>query len=128
LDRADEDLLAGRLILAGQMPTYDLVGFHAQQAAEKALKAVLVRHGVRFDKTHDLGQLLEQVEPVAPGTAATLAEAEELTAHAIGARYPGREPPLDRQEAASRLAVPSAVLAHVRGLLQPYLEAGRPPG
>jgi len=110
------------------MPTYDLVGFHAQQTAEKALKALLVRHGVRFDKTHDLGQLLEQAEPVAPGTAETLAEAEELTAHAVGARYPGREPPLDREEAARQLAVANAVLAHVRALLQPYLEAGRPPG
>ena len=109
------------------MPTYDLVGFHAQQAAEKALKALLVRHGIRFDKTHDLGQLLQQVEPVAPGTAAALADAEELTAHAVGARYPGREPPLDREEAARRLAVANAVLAHVRALLQPYLE-GRPPG
>ena len=109
------------------MPTYDLVGFHAQQAAEKALKALLVRHGTRFDKTHDLGQLLQQVEPVAPGTAASLAEAEELTAHAVGARYLGREPPLDREEAARRLAIANAVLAHVRTLLQPYLE-GRPPG
>jgi HEPN domain-containing protein len=108
------------------MPTYDLVGFHAQQAAEKALKALLVRHGIRFGKTHDLGQLLEQVEPVAPGTAATLAEAEGLTTHAVGARYPGREPPLDREEAAQRLAVANAVLAHVRTLLLPYLEAGRP--
>ena len=110
------------------MPTYDLVGFHAQQAAEKSLKALLVRHGVRFDKTHDLGQLIEQVEPLAPGTAATLAEAEELTAHAVGARYPGGDPPLDREEAARRLAVADAVLAHVRARLQPYLDAGRPAG
>jgi HEPN domain-containing protein len=110
------------------MPTYDLVGFHAQQTAEKALKALLVRHGVRFDRTHDLGQLLGQAEPVAPGTAETLAEAEELTAHAVSTRYPGREPPLDRQEAARWLAVADAVLTRVRALLQPYLDAGRPPG
>jgi len=110
------------------MPTYDLVGFHAQQAAEKALKALLVRHGIRFDKTHDVGRLLQQADPVVPGTASTLAEAEELTAHAVGTRYPGREPPLDREEAARRLAIANAVLAHVRALLQPYREAGRPAG
>jgi len=29
--------------------------FHAQQAAEKAIKAVLLEHEIRFPRTHDLG-------------------------------------------------------------------------
>ena len=32
----------------------DAVGFHAQQAVEKAMKAVLVLEGVAFPRTHDL--------------------------------------------------------------------------
>lgn len=110
------------------MPTYDLVAFHAQQAAEKALKALLVRHGVRFDKTHDIGTLLAQADPVAPGLAQTLREAEELTAHAVASRYPGQEPPLDRPEARERLGVALQVLTHVRTRLQTYLDAERPTG
>ncbi len=110
------------------MPTYDLVGFHAQQAAEKALKALLVRYGIRIDKTHDIGTLLTQAEPVAPGLAQTLRQAEELTAHAVASRYPGQEPPLDREEATARLSVGQEVLTHVRARLQDYLDAERPPG
>jgi HEPN domain-containing protein len=120
-------LLAAALIVGGDMPTYDLVGFHAQQAAEKALKALLVRYAIRFDRTHDLGALLALAEPVAPGIAQALHQAEELTVHAVGSRYPGQEPPLDRQEAKDRLGVAKDIVSHVRARLEPYLDAGRPP-
>jgi len=36
----------------------DPVGFHAQQAIEKALKVALTLNGVDFPKTHDLDFLL----------------------------------------------------------------------
>jgi HEPN domain-containing protein len=35
-----------------------LIAFHAQQAVEKAVKALLVKHQVDFPKTHDLEELL----------------------------------------------------------------------
>lgn len=126
LARADEDALAAGFILGGDMLTYDVVGFHAQQAVEKALKALLVRHAVRFDKTHDIGALLTQTEVVAPGISLTLVEAEELTVHAVSTRYPGQEPPLSKDEASQKLQVAKRALAHVRKLLDPYLAAGRP--
>ncbi|MCI0547163.1 MAG: HEPN domain-containing protein [Candidatus Rokubacteria bacterium] len=110
------------------MPSYDVVGFHAQQAAEKALKALLVRHAVRFDRTHDLGALLLQAESVAPGIAHTLRQAEELTVHAVSSRYPAQEPALGRAEARQRLAVANDVFTHVQALLRAYLDAGRPSG
>ena len=37
------------------------LAFHAQQAAEKALKAVLIERAVRFPRTHDLEALTELV-------------------------------------------------------------------
>ncbi len=39
-------------------PNYDAVCFHAQQCAEKYLKAQLQESGIRFGKTHDLTLLL----------------------------------------------------------------------
>jgi len=39
-----------------------IYGFHAQQAAEKLLKALLSVHAVRFPKTHDLHELLNLLE------------------------------------------------------------------
>ena len=128
LAKAEQDLLAGDLILKGAMPSYEAVGFHAQQAAEKALKALLIRHQVEFSKTHDLGELLRLAEPVASGLTEKLGAAEALTLYAVEARYPTEEPPVGRDEAARDLAVARRVLETLRELLKPYLDAGRPSG
>ena len=122
LAKADEDMLAAGALLDAAMPSYDPVGFHAQQAAEKALKALLVRHQVRFGKTHDMRGLLGVAERVAPGIGQQLAGVEALTPYAVDARYPGEDPPLGREDASARLDVARRVVAHVRTLLQAYLE------
>jgi len=36
----------------------EVVGFHAQQAVEKRLKSVLAERGIAFERTHNLGYLL----------------------------------------------------------------------
>jgi HEPN domain-containing protein len=128
LAKSEEDLFVSGLILNAEMTSYDTAGFHAQQAAEKALKALLVRHQVDFRHTHEIRELLALAEPVAPGIHAHLAAADTLTPYAVSARYPGRQPPLDKGEAVSQVEVARAVVAHVSGLLQPYLRAGPPVG
>jgi hypothetical protein len=52
LIKANEDLQASELLSKGALPA--LAAFHAQQAAEKALKAFLTWHDHDFLKTHDL--------------------------------------------------------------------------
>jgi HEPN domain-containing protein len=126
LAKAEEDLLVARAVLEHPLPSYDAVGFHAQQAAEKALKALLVRHQVRFAKSHEIKDLLLRAEAVAPGIRAALAEAEPLTSFAVAGRYPGGEPPLDQEGAARAVEVAGKVVNRVRELLGPYLDAGRP--
>lgn len=128
LASADSDLLAGKAILAASMPSYEAASFHAQQAAEKALKGLLVRHQVSFRKTHDLGELLQLAEPVAPGIFRALADAEGLTPHAVDSRYPTAGSPVDHDAAARDLALAERVCTHARGLLRDYLRAGHPPG
>lgn len=110
------------------MLSYRLVSFHAQQAAEKSLKALLIRHQVEFGRTHNLGELLRLAEPVAPGIDQTLSEARALTPYAVTARYPGEEPLPDRAEAGRHFTLARRVLEHIRALLKPYLDAGRPGG
>ena len=128
LAKSEEDLLVSGVILGAQMSSYDTAGFHAQQAAEKALKALLVRHQVDFRHTHEIQELLALAEAVAAGIHTRLAQAETLTPYAVDARYPGPQPPLDKGEAARQVDVARAVVAHVRGLLQSYLDAGPPTG
>lgn len=42
LEKAHEDLRAAEVLLKEQLDEYDSVGFHAQQAAEKFMKAFLL--------------------------------------------------------------------------------------
>jgi HEPN domain-containing protein len=63
--------------------------FDAQQAAEKAVKAVLVSKGRRFPKTHDLAELLDLVATTGTEVPPDVLEAKRLTPYAVAGRYPG---------------------------------------
>jgi HEPN domain-containing protein len=79
LNRARKDLVAGELLLKGAFEDYENVGFHAQQAAEKFIKAFLVCHQIEFSKTHNIALLTQLVAGVDPGLAKKLAGADALT-------------------------------------------------
>jgi len=70
-------------------PNYDAACFHAQQCAEKYLKARLCEVGAVFGKTHDLAALLEQVLDVEPGWEACREDLAYLSDFAVNCRYPG---------------------------------------
>lgn len=93
------------LALAGMRKTkavlYEHLCFHAQQAAEKALKAVLVAEGIRFPRTHDLAYLLDLL-PSHATVPPSLIDLALLTKFAVLQRYPGDAPPVtgaDRRHA-----------------------------
>jgi HEPN domain-containing protein len=98
VEKAESDLKAVDLLIpAGDAP-FDVICFHAQQAAEKYLKATLTCLGVPFPKTHDLAVLvgLFPRESALPGE---LADLSELTDAAISVRYPGFFEEYDRETA-----------------------------
>ena len=51
------DQLTLRLLRQSGEAPHETMGFHAQQASEKFIKAVLVMHGIVFERTHDLVSL-----------------------------------------------------------------------
>jgi HEPN domain-containing protein len=89
LEKAGRDLAAGSHLLTGEGGFPESVAFHAQQAAEKYLKALLVWHQVEFPRTHDIARLLELIAPVDADLAAGLDEAASLTPYGVDYRYPG---------------------------------------
>lgn len=95
LNKAGHDLMAARAILStGQ--ALDMVCFHAQQAAEKSLKALLALHDVEYPWRHDLGELLELVRPLAPAIGRLEERTILLTPFAVEVRYDEEfEPPLN---------------------------------
>jgi HEPN domain-containing protein len=60
VEKAEGDFAtASREIRARKSPNFDAVCFHAQQCAEKYLKALLQEAGVQFGRTHHLIALLD---------------------------------------------------------------------
>ena len=99
LTAARSDLRAARLLAADAQQTGDVIGFHAQQAVEKAIKAVLVASGIAIPYTHDLGFLLDILGEHTISVPGSLADADWLTPWAVAARYGASDAALDREAA-----------------------------
>lgn len=87
LNRARSDLALARQV--GDKIYLEDLCFHAQQAAEKAIKALLIRHKVEFPYIHNLARLLELVEEVGVSVPSEVKRAARLTRYAVLTRYPG---------------------------------------
>ena len=96
---------------ARKSPNYDAACFHAQQCAEKYLKALLQEKNVAFDKTHDLVTLLSLL-PGMIGLAALRSNLALLSAAAVEYRYPGEC--ATRDDAKESLDTCKAVRAEAR--------------
>ena len=116
LAKAEEDYSVATGLLRRRKVPADSICFHAQQAAEKYLKAVLQEHGVRFGKTHDLEGLLRLCSTVLPPLTLLVPDAELLNDYAVRYRYPG----IDATKKQAGLAAKAA--GHVRRTVLPLLK------
>ena len=84
--------------------------FEAQQAAEKAIKSVMIKRGVEFPYVHDLARLLSLLEAAGEVVPETVMQAEELTQYAMSTRYPSLEQPVSEQDYDEAARVAEAVV------------------
>jgi HEPN domain-containing protein len=117
IEKAEGDWRLSHRLMADPEPYAEGIAFHAQQVAEKYLKAYLTWHQVEFPKTHDIKRLLELVGSCDQVLAEHLSEATELTPYAVEYRYPGEYPLVTAEDAAK--VVKAA--GHVRGQIRTYL-------
>ncbi len=94
-----------------------LVAYHAQQCAEKYLKAYLVYKGIEFPYTHNIGFLLELCAPLGSWSE-TLESAEELTPFAVSTRYPGEDEDVNLSEATNAIEIASKVRSTILSVLK----------
>jgi HEPN domain-containing protein len=87
--------------------------FDAQQAAEKAIKAVLLRKGVTFPYVHDLARLLTLLEETGEEIPESVRQAEDLTRYAVVTRYPGLTEPVTEAHYQEAVASAEAVVQWV---------------
>lgn len=85
--KAKQDELALEKLLDDPDIEDDLLGFHAQQAVEKLLKAVLARRRVDYPKTHNLRVLIELLAADGVTLPGELAEIDTLTQFGTTFRY-----------------------------------------
>jgi len=110
LARAKGDLALARVPLP-EGAFYDDLCFHAQQAAEKALKAVYQHHGWIFRYTHDLEELVTGLKDHGLEIPTAVDEAIVLTGFAWEARYPSLGEPVTAEEYQEMLQHAQAVVA-----------------
>lgn len=92
--------------------------FDAQQAAEKAIKALLIDKAVDFRFVHDIGELLLTLEKSGVAIPSTIRDAAELTEFAVEARYPGPFEPVTEDEWKRAVALAETVVSWVEKQIQ----------
>ena len=97
LARAEGDLALARSHLP-EGAFYEDLCFHAQQTAEKAIKAIYQHYGKRFRYIHDLDELITGLQSEGITVPGGVADAVVLTSYAWEARYPGLSEPVTVEE------------------------------
>ena len=92
--------------------------FEAQQAAEKAVKAVLRYSEIDFPKTHDIGELLALLGQSRPKIPQELWKGDDLSQYAVETRYPGPAEPVTRSEYRQAVAVAQKVVKWAENIIE----------
>ena len=109
LRRARSDLALAQPTPDPQVLLEDLC-FHAQQAAEKSFKAMLVSRGVTVPRTHSLRTLLD-LRPADISAPQDVLLSDGLTVYAVSSRYPGDYEEITEEDCQEAFRLAAAVAA-----------------
>ena len=115
--RAKSDLAIAKMPLP-EGALYEDLCFHAQQAAEKALKAVYQHHEWEFQYTHDLNKLMTGLEQQGIAVPERIIEADVLTRYAWESRYPYLGEPVTEEEYREAVRLAETVVAWAERLIR----------
>jgi HEPN domain-containing protein len=122
LEMAKGDLNALRGMSSSNSPsgeiffTDEIFGFHAQQAAEKCLKAWIASMGERYPRTHDLMALIEALEEAGEDTS-SLDSLVDLNPFAVQFRYESLDSDDEELDRGALLTEIQALFSRVEGLI-----------
>jgi HEPN domain-containing protein len=105
--RADLALAA---IPLPQGAAYEGLCFHAQQAAEKALKAVYVHYQWIFEYVHDIAELILGLQKNGLVIPQEVSAAVPLSRYAFQTRYPGLTEPITEVDHEKAVKLAAAVV------------------
>ena len=102
--QAEEDFILARAALKRKQPLTSGACFHAQQSAEKYIKALLISKGIEFPKTHDLLMLNNLCSAAGIFLEINQKHLNTLSDYAVRTRYPGDAPTVNDAKEAIELA------------------------
>ena len=117
LAHAESDLNLARVAQDRKEILPEQACFHAQQAAEKSLKAVLLFKRIEFPLTHDIEELVELVMQSGLVFPQEINEASLLTPYAAETRYPGHLEEVTPSDVNEAIRLAEAVLRWALGVL-----------
>jgi len=112
---AKADLAAFRVLAENPEIRRAIAFFHAQQAAEKCMKAVLFAHGVEFRRTHDLLELAGSISTAGISLPCEAESLLKLNPFAVELRYDDQVIPRLSNEEATRIV--TQILAWAEALV-----------
>lgn len=107
--QSDLNLAQGARHIADVLPEH--LAFHAQQCAEKAIKAVLLSHNVQFPPTHNIQALIDLCEKGGLDIPEILEESVELTPYAVEGRYLDLVEPVSESDVDRAIQLATSVLS-----------------
>lgn len=120
LRRAGDDLDSGTHLLGTMHPCpYWVVAYHAQQAAEKGMKAFLIWRGLPYSTTHDLRILLDQCAAGGAAWAEQHTDVISIGPLTVLVRYPSANRDVSREEAQMALGAAQRLLETIRSTTGP---------
>lgn len=112
---ADLETAGREAAVTGAVANYDAVCFHAQQAIEKLMKAVLIAHGIPPPHTHDLAVLAALLERQLGAWPHNSRDLRLLTLGAVQYRYPGMA--ASQQDSTDALTIATGLWPSLAALL-----------
>jgi HEPN domain-containing protein len=92
--------------------------FNAQQAAEKALKAVCLYKEQDFPKTHSITRLIDVIAATGIKVPEQIKIADALTQYAVQTRYPSPVEEIELEEYKESLAIAARVVFWAEAIIE----------
>jgi HEPN domain-containing protein len=96
----------------------EMLCFHAQQAVEKSIKAVLLANEIHFPYTHDVAKLISLVKEAGIPWPEGLDQAADLTEYASETRYPGSVEPVSEEDYRQAVAIAEQILTWSASIIE----------
>jgi HEPN domain-containing protein len=96
----------------------EMLCFHAQQAVEKSIKAVLLANEIHFPYTHDVAKLISLVKEAGIPWPEGLDQAADRTEYASETRYPGSVEPVSEEDYRQAVAIAEQILTWSASIIE----------